>query len=61
MGEVLADRYTLKIGSTAPAGQYQLAVGLYDPQTEERLAVFGPDGQRLEQDYALLRSVEVEN
>jgi hypothetical protein len=59
-GEVLADRYYVPIGSGVPAGRYQLAVGLYDPQTGERLATFGSDGERLAQDRILLERVEVE-
>jgi hypothetical protein len=59
-GEIVADRYYLPIGSDIPAGRYQLAVGLYDPQTGERLAAFGSDGERLAQDRILLGSVVVE-
>jgi hypothetical protein len=58
-GETLADRYYVPIGSDVPAGRYQLAVGMYDPQTGERLATFGPDGERLAQDRILLGRVEV--
>jgi hypothetical protein len=59
-GEILADRYYVPIGTDVPAGRYQLAVGLYDPQTGERLATFGSDGARLAQDRIPLGRVEVE-
>jgi hypothetical protein len=58
-GEVLADRYSLQLRPDLMPGSYQLAVGLYDPQTGERLAVRGPDGEQLDQDRILLGDVEV--
>jgi hypothetical protein len=59
-GEILVDRYYVPIGLAVPAGRYQLAVGLYDPQTGERLATFGSGGERLAQDRILLERVQVE-
>jgi hypothetical protein len=59
-GEILADRYYVPIGADVPAGRYQLAVGLYDPQSGERLATFSSDGERLAQDRILLERVKVE-
>ena len=41
-GEYLADRHTVTLAPDAPAGTYRLAVGLYDPETGERLKT--PDG-----------------
>ena len=41
-GEYLADRHTVTLAPDAPAGTYRLAVGLYDPETGERLKM--PDG-----------------
>jgi hypothetical protein len=58
-GEVLADRHSLPVSSDSVPGSYQLAVGLYDPQTGSRLAAYGPDGQRLSEDRVLLREVQV--
>jgi hypothetical protein len=34
-----ADRYDLRIDTDAPAGTYQLLVGMYDSQTQERVPV----------------------
>jgi hypothetical protein len=59
-GEIVADRYYVSIGADVPAGRYQLAVGLYDPQSGERLATFRSDGERLAQDRILLGRVKVE-
>ena len=36
-GEYLTDRHTVTLAPDAPAGTYQVAVGLYDPATGERL------------------------
>lgn len=38
-GDRLADRYTLDLSSALPASDYTLWVGLYDPNTGERLPV----------------------
>lgn len=39
VGEVVADTYTLGVPTTAAAGTYQLVVGFYRPETNERLAL----------------------
>ena len=59
-GEVLADRYYLPIGPDVSAGKYQLAVGLYDPKTGERLVAFGSDGKQLAEGRIPLARVRVE-
>jgi hypothetical protein len=43
-GEIIADRYDLRPGADAPAGTYQLLVGMYRPETLQRLPLRGPDG-----------------
>jgi hypothetical protein len=42
-GEIIEDRHGLAIGPGAPAGPYRLAVGLYQLDTGERVAVVGRD------------------
>lgn len=59
-GEVVADRYYVPIPSDAAAGTYELGVGMYDPQSGERLAAFGPDGSRLPHDRVILGGVGIE-
>lgn len=39
-GEVLADKHTLVLKPGAPAGEYQLVIGLYDAASGQRLPVF---------------------
>ncbi len=58
--EIVGDRLLVPIDDAAPIGAYQLALGLYDQETGERLTAYGPDGQRLEGDRVLLKQVEVE-
>jgi hypothetical protein len=58
-GEVVADRLTVPVGVEVPAGRYRLAVGLYDEGTGERLPVYGPDGERLQEGRVFLGQVEV--
>ncbi len=38
-GEIVVDEYKLAVGAEAPAGQYTIEVGLYDPASGERLSV----------------------
>jgi hypothetical protein len=40
-------------------GVYAVAVGLYEEGSGERLAAYGPDGERLDQDRIFLGHVEV--
>jgi hypothetical protein len=43
-GEVVQDDFAFAIDSLAPAGNYQLIVGLYDSQTIERLPIRTAEG-----------------
>ena len=44
-GEVIADLHTLSLGPDLPAGEYRLAIGLYDPETGERVGIVDGNGQ----------------
>ena len=44
-GEIVVDEITISLEG-APAGEYGIAVGVYDPATNERLAVMDRDGRR---------------
>ncbi|RME42984.1 MAG: hypothetical protein D6791_16550 [Chloroflexi bacterium] len=58
-GEVIIDPYEIKVDPAAPAGDYFIEVGMYDPETLERLpAVAG--GQRLPEDRILIKGIRVE-
>ncbi len=46
-GEILRDEYVLEWPSTGPRATYQIALGFYDPLTNERLAVTTPNGEPL--------------
>ncbi len=56
-GQVIADRHVLIIDGAAPGGEYELIVGLYLPQTGERLPVRRADG--MAGDHLLLAQLEV--
>ena len=47
-GEIVCDQYNLVISPDAPLGEYWIEVGMYLPQTGERLAVRGEEGPLLE-------------
>ena len=42
-GEEIADNHGLALPSDIPPGEYQIAVGLYDAATGQRLLVLSPD------------------
>ncbi len=60
-GEGIEDSYEILLGSDLPRGEYELAVGMYDPETMERLAVYDAAGQRLPGDRILLGSLDLTN
>ena len=44
-GEVIADLRTLSLAPDLPAGEYKIAIGLYDPETGQRVPIVDEDGQ----------------
>ncbi|MCC6192664.1 MAG: hypothetical protein IT318_26885 [Anaerolineales bacterium] len=59
-GEVIADTVVLTIAPQAPAGQYELRLGLYDPAAGgARLPVYDQQGQPLPDDQVVLTKVTV--
>ena len=46
-GEFLTDEYAIQIAPEAPAGDYQLAIGMYNPDTGQRLTVSNSDCQTI--------------
>lgn len=57
-GEVITDRYDIPVDPDAPAGAYRVAVGMYNPETLERLPA-ATNGRRLAEDRILLENVQV--
>jgi hypothetical protein len=57
-GEYLTDVHDLVLPPDLPPGDYQIAIGMYDPVTGARLAAIGPDG-RTQDDRILLGTVTV--
>jgi len=58
-GEVIVDRYETPLSVGAPAGDYTLAVGLYDLETMKRLPVMDATGRRLSDDRILIERLEL--
>lgn len=56
--QVLLDRRTLTIPAESPTGSYSVAVGLYDPETGQRLPAWDLDGDPLPDDAAILLRIE---
>jgi 4-amino-4-deoxy-L-arabinose transferase-like glycosyltransferase len=57
-GEVITDTHTVAIRSDATTGAYRLWVGLYDPESDQRLPAF-VDGEQKPADRVLLSNVQV--
>jgi hypothetical protein len=58
-GEVVIDKYELVVDATAPAGEYQIEVGMYDLETMLRLPANDEQGNPLPSDRILLGKVRV--
>jgi len=59
-GEVVSDEYEIVVDATAPAGEYQIEVGMYDSGTMLRLPAFDEQGNPLPSDRILLSKVRVD-
>ncbi len=58
VGERVRDEYRIPIEADAPAGEYELEVGIYEPVTGERLLVYSQEGTLLG-DRILLEQIRV--
>jgi hypothetical protein len=60
-GQVVEDKRHVPIGTTVPAGNYRMAVGMYELDSLERLEVVDVEGNPLSEDQIILDTpVEVE-
>jgi mannosyltransferase len=59
VGERVRDEYRIPIEADAPAGEYELEIGMYEPVTGERLLVYSQEGTLLG-DRILLEQIRVE-
>jgi len=59
-GEVVSDEYEIVVDAAAPAGEYQIEVGMYDLETMLRLPAFDEQGTPLPSDRILLSKVRVD-
>jgi hypothetical protein len=57
-GEVIVDEYEIAIDPTAPAGDYQLEIGMYDPASGARLPILDEKGE-IQGDRILLKKIRV--
>ncbi len=58
-GEAIDDLYGLQLPGNTPPGDYTLEVGMYDPATSGRVAVWDADGKRVADDRVILGQVRV--
>ncbi len=59
-GEVVVDEYEIVVDAEAPAGEYQIEVGMYDLETMLRLPAFDEQGNPLPGDRILLGEVQMQ-
>ena len=59
-GEVIEDGHDIFLSEDVPVGGYELSVGMYDPETMQRLPVYSPAGQRVPADRIVLGDVHVQ-
>jgi len=57
VGEILTDTIVLNPSDEAPSGAYRLQIGLYHPQTGERVPTYGSDGAPLADRQIILTNV----
>jgi 4-amino-4-deoxy-L-arabinose transferase-like glycosyltransferase len=55
-GEFILDEYEITVGVDAPPGEYQIGVGVYDPQTMRRLPALDESGTHWSDDRIVLAS-----
>jgi hypothetical protein len=53
-GEFVLDEYEITVSADAPPGEYQIGVGMYDPQTMRRLPALDESGTNWTDDRILL-------
>ena len=58
-GEVIEDPYYLALDESLPPGKYELAVGMYDFETLERIPVFDSSGNRMADDRIVVGTVNL--
>jgi hypothetical protein len=57
-GEVIVDKYEVTVDPQAPASDYQLAIGMYDPASGARLPILDGKGE-IQGDRILLKKIVV--
>lgn len=58
-GEIIRDTYPLTLDPTIPPGEYQLLVGMYLPESGQRLPLYDPTGD-LVRDAITLETIKIE-
>lgn len=59
-GEVIEDGHLVQLGDDVNPGKYELAVGMYDAETMQRVPVYDASGGRLPDDRIVVGTVRVE-
>ena len=60
-GEIVTDQHQIELSGPLPAGEYLLTVGMYDPDTGERLTARDADGNPIAGDTIVLTTIHVQD
>jgi hypothetical protein len=58
-GDAITQMHLLSIPADTPAGKYELRLGLYNPETSQRLLLVNGYAGRSADDYVVLGAIEV--
>jgi hypothetical protein len=59
-GELIEDSYEIQLGNVLSPGEYQLSLGMYDPESMQRLPVYDMTGRPLTHERVVVTSLRVE-
>jgi hypothetical protein len=60
VGEVIEDSYEVFIGEEVQPGEYELSIGMYDPDTMDRLPVYNTEGEMVPDGRIVIVPITVE-
>jgi hypothetical protein len=60
VGEVIEDSYEIFIDEEVQPGEYELSIGMYDPDTMDRLPVTNAEGEMVPDGRIVIEMITVE-
>lgn len=60
LGELIEDSYQIRLEEDTPPGDYQLSLGMYDPETMDRLPAYDATGKPVPHDRIVIGDLRIE-